>query len=90
MRETLMALHRVRSNVFAWCIFVFRGRESPSLVPHMPVYGGVGDYVFKAFEFANNECAVRPRAGIGYLFVSISAHPNSKIMDEKEKGRERE
>lgn len=55
---------RICSDIFARRILVLRCRKSPSFVLHVPMYAGEGDDIFEAFEFANYECSMGPRACI--------------------------
>jgi len=67
MRVLFMPRYWIRVYILSWHILlqiIIFGRKAPSFILHVPMHAGDGDYVLETFEFAHDECAVSPRAGV--------------------------
>lgn len=69
MRESLVALDRVRHHVVSGDITVLLGHEAPAALSKVPVHHGEGDEFLEALEASGDEGAARPRARVAHVEV---------------------
>ena len=78
-----MAGDGVRGGVLAGQVGVGGGGEAPAFFQHFPVHGGEGEDVFEAFEFADDEGAVGPGAGVGDIYMDRLSLLVATIQDDQ-------
>jgi hypothetical protein len=69
MRIPLMSLHRVPHHVFPWGILILTCRKPPPFLLHMPMHARKRNNLLQTLEFAHDQGAMRPGAGVGDVEV---------------------